>query len=450
MGLQEIVNVSISRETKPVTQQGFGTILILGPNANFATRTQEFFDVDATLSAVLAGGSAAAEYKAALAALSQNPRVVSIKIGAIQGTKTLTDDAGTYTAGAIAATINGTEYSVAYNTDKDTTMGDLATAIATDDAVLSAVYSSVAHTILITPNTGYVLGVSVDISAISGTMAAVAITATATEDVDDALDAIIVEDDDFYGLCAVTRDDTEQELIAAWTESKKKVFCLASADADIVDTTDAADTTTIAAILKAGAYARSFGVYSSLAATEYPDAALLGKILPFDPGTYTAKFKTLAGVTRDVLTASQSTNARAKNFNTNEEIGGSNIIREGTVCEGEFIDTIIFIDWLAARMTEEVYGVLKRSKKVPYTTSGMNSIRAAMDKPLKIGQNRGGISEYAEDDNGIQIGGYVITLPAFASISANDKAARRLTDVKFTAWLAGAIHSVSINGIVTV
>jgi hypothetical protein len=79
----------------------------------------------------------------------------------------------------------------------------------------------------------------------------------------------------------------------------------------------------------------------------------------------------------------------------------------------------------------------------------MASIRGEIEKVLKIGALRGGISEYSQDSNKFQNGGYVVTLPAFEDIPAADKATRTLRGVTFTAWLAGAIHAVEINGIVT-
>jgi hypothetical protein len=448
MSLQEIVNVAITRETKAVSQVGFNTLLILGPNGNFSTRTQAFTEVDATMAAALVGGSASAEYKAAQDAMAQNPRPSTIKIGQVKGTRVFTDNAGTYTAGTASITINGTVVTAAYNADKDTTLTALAAAIAAHAAVDTAVYSSGGHTITITANTGYLLSLSA-ITGVTGTCT-FTLSATATEDYDDALDAIVLYDDNWYGLVSTTRTQNTQVAIAAWVETKKKVYVAADSTAAIVDSTDVADTTSLAAVLKAAAYARTTVVFSALAATEYPDAALLGKIMPFDPGTYTVKFKTLASITADTLTATQSTNARDKHVNVNEEIGGGvNIIREGTVAEGEFIDTIIFIDWLDARITEEVYSVLVNNQKVPFTRIGMAAIKGAIEKVLKIGQNVGGISEYSQDTSKVQNGGYVVTLPDFDTLSTVDKANRLLRGVEFTAWLAGAIHAVTIDGIVS-
>lgn len=264
-----------------------------------------------------------------------------------------------------------------------------------------------------------------------------------------SLNAINTEQDDWYGLVITSRVLADQEEAADWAETANKIAGFGSADTNIVDQADGVDVTTIAYYLKSNALARSFAFYSSSAASAYPEAALLGKILPYDPGTYTAMFKTLAGITVDDLTPTQSTNVRAKWCNVYEEIGGVNIVREGKVGANEYIDIIIFVDWLDARITESVYAVLVRLPKVPYTSKGIAAIKSAIDQVLKIGQNRDGISEKAFDTDGNQIGGYYITVPAIQDIPTADKTARLLQDVEFVAFLSGAIHAVVINGVVT-
>lgn len=278
-------------------------------------------------------------------------------------------------------------------------------------------------------------------------MVAVVTSTTNSESIADSLDAMKEENNSWYGLILVDRTDSVVASVAAWVEANDKFFVTASADSTIIG---GADTSSIAYDFKQAAYVRTAVIYHSLAGTQYADAALLGKILPYDPGTYTAKFKTLAGITVDNLTPTQSTSARSNNANTYEEFGDRNIIREGTVAEGEFIDIIIFIDWLKARMTEDVYATLVRNLKVPFDSSGLATIQNAMEQSLQTGQNRGAITQNQFDEEENQIAGYYIILPAIEDVPTADKIARTLNDVKFTAYLSGAIHAVEINGIVTV
>lgn len=348
MSLSEIVNITITKETKGVSRVGFGTPMIVGPNATFAGRVQFYTDL-ASLATDLTNGTADPEYKAAAAIIAQNPRVVRFAIGR--------EDVG------------------------DTNMTD-------------------------------------------------------------SLNAINAENSDWYGFIIVDRTEATQLLAAAWAETVVKIFSV----------TDAVLASTLRTALDTAAYERTIYTYHALvaAADQYIDAALLGKLLPFDPGTYTAMFKTLSGISVDSLTTTESTAIRDENGNTYEEIGGRNIVREGKVSSGDYLDLIIFVDWLQARMQESVYAVLVNNPKVPYDDTGIEMISNAMESPLKTGQNRGAISpENFASDDGRQIGGYNITVPALEDIPDADKQNRLLQDVEFTAWYSGAIHTVQINGVVT-
>jgi hypothetical protein len=163
-------------------------------------------------------------------------------------------------------------------------------------------------------------------------------------------------------------------------------------------------------------------------------------MLPTQPGAATWKFKTLAGVSIDTLTTDQSRIAREiKNANTYERIGGINITREGIVSSGNFIDVIIGVFWLESRIEERIYQKLTQLDKVPFTDAGIAIIEAELRAQLEQAV-----------DYGLITSDYVIQVPKAADVSLVDKAARLLPDVRFSAILAGAIHRVIIQGIVSV
>lgn len=445
--LNEIVNVTISRESVNISRVGFGTVLILGGNAAFPERLRYYSDLPSVALDMLSGVNAP-EYLAAQAIFAQNPCVTRIAIGHRASTVVVTENAGTFTDGTISATVNGHVVTVAWLTSKDVTLGALATAIALVPGVASCVYS--APTLTITPSTGYVIGLTIDLSLVTGTLAISSSVPTETEAVDTALDLIQGYQSDWYGLIITSRVVEDVTKAAAWVESAdKKFFITASANSDIINSPLSSDTTSIAALFTNASYLKTAVIYSAAAATQYADAALFGKLLPLDPGSYTASFKTLAGITIDNLSASQRANAFAKNINVYEYVGGVNILRKGTVSGNEYIDIMIFIDWLDARCTESVYAVLIANAKVPYTDAGIAAIQNALSSPLKAGQNQGGISPTEYDDQKRQIGGFFITVPRLQDISSIDKAARTLNNVKFVAFLSGAIQFVSVNGAVT-
>ena len=167
---------------------------------------------------------------------------------------------------------------------------------------------------------------------------------------------------------------------------------------------------------------------------------MFGTFVTRNPGSYTVKFKTPSGFAVDDLSDTQSINARGKNAMTFEAIGGRDILREGQVAEGEFIDVIVFVDWLQARMTEDIYTDLANLPKVPYTDAGIGIVEGRVKGRLQIGVDAGGLSPDVP---------FVVSVPDVVDVSAADKGNRILKGVTFSATLAGAIHAVEVQGTVS-
>lgn len=283
-----------------------------------------------------------------------------------------------------------------------------------------------------------------------------ALVAIGREDVADSddmtvtLNAILAESRNFFGLITAERDVDKQEDAATWAAVNKKVYATASATADIIGTTDGADSTTLPALFKAAANAYVSCFYHSLAATQYLDAAYLGHILPKIPGSYTGAFKTLVGITPDTLNPTESGNAHDKFCSTYEELGEVNVVLDGWVSSGEYTDITVFIEWVRNRMTENIWSLKVNSDKIPYTDGGINTIDNGMKQILDIGQKNGGISPNTFDvATKARTGGYETFVPLAADVLSADKLNRELNDGTFLAYLAGAIHKTVINGVVT-
>lgn len=433
MSIKDIVNVQITRETKAVSRQGFSTILILGTNKAFTPLVKTYSSLTDVL---LDFKSTDPEALAAAAAFGQATSLVNLKIGR-RGTSDNTVitvatvvDSTTYTC-----TINGTVFSV--------NSGAGATAASIAGLLVSAINGG-SEPVTATDNLDGTYDLAADVASTAysvqtDTGQTIAYTTTTTADQD--VVAIQQEDDDWYGLVYTSRTQADVEAIALYIETQKKLFGTAAADANIADTTDAADTTTIAAVLKAASYARTFCMYLSNGATQYPEAALLGSVLPLDPGSWTAKFQILSTITVDNNPSTQRTNILAKNASQYTEVGGANIVEDGKVAEGEWIDVIVFVDWLNSRITENVYSLLVNQPKIPYTDAGITTIQNAINQVLQDGVALGGI---ADDPP------FSISVPKAIDVPAVDKANRTLNNVTFQATLAGAIHAVNISGTVTV
>ena len=459
--LFEIVNVNISRNAPSVSQAGFGTAMILGPNATFANRTQSFSQGDLpALAALLCGGTSAPEYIAASTYFSQNPSPTQVVVGRqIASTLVITDNAGTFTAGAVKANVGGTVVVTNWGTSKDTTLTAFAAALqvairalVAGDTTSAVAYSSVAHTITCTLKTPGTVPISIDFSGVTGTTTAV-IVSTANETITAALNAIVLVDNTWYGFAITSRVIADQQLAADWAESAPmNYFLCASNDTNIINTAVGSDTTSIAYYIANKAYVQSKVLYSGDQA-DYPEMAIFGAILWRNPGSYAVMFTTLSGIAVDALTSSQRDTALGKYAMTYEYIHGLNMVSETAASGLGYIDCSIFIDWLQAREAEAVFGVLSTKTtgmgKVPYTPAGIQGVSDAMNMPLKIAQNNGAIGEKEFDSNKNQIGGYYIITPTFSSIPSADKSSRTLNNMQFVAFYAGAIQKVQINGNVT-
>lgn len=206
-------------------------------------------------------------------------------------------------------------------------------------------------------------------------------------------------------------------------------------------TTTVDPTTDLGAELKALTYDRTALMYGGAANTEYPEAAWAGLILPENPGSVTWFAKTLAGVTPDDLTDAQKTKALGNNVNTYTTIGGVNLTQNGTMASGRFIDIRRGVDWLQARMEENIFSRIVNTKKIPYTNAGI----ALIEDQIRFTLNDAITKNVIAADPAP-----TIVTPTVLSVSANDRANRLLPDVTFSAMLAGAIHEVQINGTVSV
>lgn len=79
MSLQEIVNVTITKDTAAVTRAGFGVPMVLSYFTQFAERTRTYTSLDGL--AADGFGTSNFAYKAMQAIFSQNPKVTSVVLG---------------------------------------------------------------------------------------------------------------------------------------------------------------------------------------------------------------------------------------------------------------------------------------------------------------------------------------------------------------------------------
>lgn len=444
--ISDIVDVSISIQDQAITQAGFGTMLILGPNAAFGDRVREYSNTAGVLEDFAATD---AEYLAAVAAFSQTPRPRTLKIGrrdtAVAQVQTLNFSGDLVTGNTVDMDVQGVALAtITFASDNATTMAALAAALqALPSIATAAVTGSNEITV-----TAAVAGVAVAITGIvvaGGASQATGSTTVTVENVGvvEDLTAISLEDDNWYALVLVDRTASVVLTAAAYIQSIRKIMISVSSDANILDDTV---TTDIASVLANLNYDRS-GVMYNADPTDYADAAWFGRCLPEAPGSITWMFKSLVGIVSDKsITTNQRNNALAKNSNLYVRRGGIDMTETGTMASGRFIDVRRGVDWLQAIIQEYVFGALASSNKVPYTSEGIATIELQIRKALEEAVRKSVIAEAPEVFDGQP---YLVTVPKIEDIDPADKAIRLLPDVTFNAVLAGAIHRVLVNGVVS-
>lgn len=257
--------------------------------------------------------------------------------------------------------------------------------------------------------------------------------------IDAALNAIAKENNDWYGIVVDQALVSSFADVASWVETAKKFAIFWITD---VNAYDASKSTDLASVLKLANRDRSAVIWHATptGGADYPDAAWIGEGFPYEPGTSTWAYKTLNGVTPDTLLASQETALKGKNCNYYTTVGGVSITQEGKVASGEYIDIIIGTDWIEARLREAVYSALVNNRKIPYDDTGIAMIEGLVK----------GVLNEAASKGILQADSIAVTVPKYADIPQADKLARKLPDVKFSALYQGAIHSVTINGTISV
>lgn len=435
------VSISITVDSVGLTRAGFGTQLVLSNTASFAERLRRYSSTAEVL--VDFPDATSAENRAATAAFSQNPKPEQIAIGRAALPATMIQSisvAAVRNTHVYTVTVTGegvTPTTATYTSDATATDSEIVTGLRDAlNAVTGKNFTAVGTASpLVVTGTAAGDWFSLEITDVTDLSL---IHTTADPGIATDLAAIALYDNDWYGLVTLYNSNACVAVAEAWAETNKKVY--------IADTNDTASITaatgggdTIDDIFTA-ARARTSGWYHH-APNEMLAAALLGKCLPFTPGSETWKFKTLSGVTVAAMTSTQRSNLTGKRGNGYETMGSVNITFNGQMGDGQFIDTRRFIDWLDDDMGKSVAEALAGASKIPYTDKGIALIENKMRGSLRRGVQSGGLAAEPEPD---------VTVPKAASVSVANKAARILPDMKFSATLAGAIHSVTVTGTVSV
>ncbi len=432
--LSDILNINISRQTAAVQLASFAVPAIIASHTMWKDRARVYTSAASVLLDFPAGGIV---YKAAQDVFSAPQAPTQFVVGRRQ-VDSVNGSVTTATQGAVySITVDGTVFS--YTAPASPTPTSVVTA-------LIGLYNA-------TPVTGvtatdhlngtFTIGVSVLGTAwsIVSSSTVTLTNVTPTETWPTAISSVYAANNLWYCFGTDSHLVADIEAIAAVAETMKVLYGYSTQDPTVGTTS----TTDIASVLKASSYTRTFGLWNATADTNFPEFSWIGAACTATPGSNTWAYKALAGIPVDTLSETFTTYASApttgKNISTYETIGGLNVTVGGYVASGEFIDVMIFVDWLQSTMKSRLFFRLANAPKIPYTSSGATALEAEIRGVLNDGITAGGLSSSPAP---------TVFMPLVSGVSNTLKATRTYSGITFNATLAGAIHYVGISGTVTI
>lgn len=163
-------------------------------------------------------------------------------------------------------------------------------------------------------------------------------------------------------------------------------------------------------------------------------------------GSFTYKNMSLKGVYADEsITKTTLNDYHSHNVNAYVHKAGYDVTSEGKMLNGEYIDILDAKDWLITQIKYQLQQCLIINDKIPYDNTGIAMLESVVANVLQEAFNNGII---AEDDNGKA--SYTVNFARRADTKASDREKRQYMEGKFTFDLAGAIHSVTVNGTINI
>lgn len=484
-----LISATVNLTAQPAATPNFNSCLILGQSTviDVVSRFRNYYSA----AALLADGfsSTSAEYLAAVAWFAQSPQPTSLLVGrwasaasagqlicapATPANQLVSAWTG-ITAGSLRAVINGTTYNLsAMNFSAQTTMqgvaGVIQTALAAALASTTCVWDSVYLRFVITsPTTGVGSTVGFLASTGLGTDISVMMNGTASSSgayaangiaAETALAAVTIFDlnwsDQWYGLVIPQAVDADHLAVAAYVETATAAHFYGVTHAEAAVLTSG-DTTNISYKLQQLGYNHTASQYSS--SNTVAVVSLLARLLTTNflgnNTAITVMYKQEPGVTAETLNQTQANNLA--NYNCNVFVAYNNatsIIQYGKCASGQYIDTVVGVDWMKTNIQTAIYSALYTSTtKIPQTDAGMHQlctqieavcIEAVTNGLLAPGTWSG--TAFGQLANGAWLSqGYYIYQPPMTSQTAAARAARQSVPFQIAAHLAGAVHNASLQ-----
>lgn len=219
---------------------------------------------------------------------------------------------------------------------------------------------------------------------------------------------------------------------------------------------------------KALSYSRALGIYSTTQGggapnNIYASAATMGVAMGLQTGLagsyYTLMFKTLVGISIEVLTVSQlgavgtSNGILGRNGNVYVAYPSYNIFQPGIMPNGQYYDEVINLDLLGSNIQFGVVGEFVDSLAVPLTNPGESQLIGAVNRAAQISADIGFIQPgtwASEQVLGLVAGnalvsGYLAQAESFTKQSPSDRTARKMMPIYLSIIEGQAGHSATIG-----
>lgn len=330
-------------------------------------------------------------------------------------------------------------------------------ASATADSIATALFTALGSVLNITPtdNTG---SVTIEPSAgysivITNLTSKITEAFTSTESAADILAAIIEENENGWYFFECENHSKAfvlamaDEIEATGSGDYPKQYHVSTQESEtITPYVQGTSTDTQAALLEAG-YLRTAPYWHHKANTVFPEAAMTSIMGSIFPAQSSWKFQQCKGVeaVSDLVTGKNLTSGKLSyltNRNTSfmSSERGINFNHVGKMASGEWIDTVRAADWLNSELEVRLLNLLVNraaaKDKVAFTEA---------DEAVVLGTVNGLLSEAVTRKI---LSGYV---PASIKVapSFSDQALRTLDDIAWTGYLAGAVHFILVDGVLT-
>ncbi|TGK04163.1 DUF3383 family protein [Leptospira langatensis] len=254
-----------------------------------------------------------------------------------------------------------------------------------------------------------------------------------------ALDKLRELDDNFYAITITARDKEDLNAAGTWANSNKKFFFGCSSD--------------LTALSSRNVDREAYLIHNN-SPSDFPECAWVGQNIPKQPGSTTYKWKRLNGQNASSFSKTDLTSIRSEHGQALQELSGSIYVNEGIATSGEFIDVIVGQDWVEDQLQTNLLSLLLNNDKISLDDPGIAQVESVIRDVLKRAGDAGIVARASSEDDlrlsDDKVYMSQVFVPTRAEISPTDRANRTLDGIRFVYYLAGAIHKVNVNGLITV